>query len=748
MFFRSHLSIKNELLFLGLFSSLLILAIFGFLMSTSLYSISKENSKKAVKETNLQVSVFTEGFFTESINTIEALADNNDIRNALEEAQHRERALAIYRNIAQANSNILYIYSGYRDGTLLINDYIPPAGFDSTERPWYIAARQNRPSVSTGVPYLEANSGEWVIAPSKVLLDDQGSVAGVIAIDFSIESIVGMLQQEQSFDSQRSYVMDQAGKIIIHSDQSLIGTYKTEIRNAVTGSHGEISYSLNDTKVWANYNTIDTTDWIIITAVNRRELLVPIWRNIAFSILGVMLLAAILGFLQSKVFGRRFAEPLKELGKRLAAITAGKSLDQSGYKYSNHEIARIAGDIEKLAEHSLQKKTNELKTIIESTDTGILGVNEKGETIYINSQLKEMLQISHDFAEAEGLNAFMERVSNRLPNPDSFLEKYRSLCNTDQYGTDTLYFKDGRVFELFTHPLFYEEQAVGRLWRLRDITRRIQDEQKIRAYTAELELKGIELEQLYRQLDEEIDKAWHIHERTLPTVLPRIEGVSLAAHYQPAQKLGGDFYNIITAGKKLILYLSDVSGHGLDGAVLSAFIKEAIDSYVSLRPGEIMPEKILGHLNRQYRNENYPDDYFICIFLVVLDLETMELSYAGAGFHEPPRIHTAAGERFYLKVKSPPIAAAIPDDLMDFTTHYVSLKGGTTMLFTTDGLTEQTALKESYGGKLDEVFFANSHLSAEEIVRVINEDFQHFTGDFQQWDDDITFLVLRVVPHE
>lgn len=103
------------------------------------------------------------------------------------------------------------------------------------------------------------------------------------------------------------------------------------------------------------------------------------------------------------------------------------------------------------------------------------------------------------------------------------------------------------------------------------------------------------VERLYCQLEGEMEEVSRIHRRTFPVRIPQIKGCSLAAHYQPAKRLGGDFYDIIETRHKLVLYLSDVSGHGPEGVLLSAFTKEAINSYISLKPDEIQPEKILLH---------------------------------------------------------------------------------------------------------------------------------------------------------
>jgi PAS domain S-box-containing protein len=188
-----------------------------------------------------------------------------------------------------------------------------------------------------------------------------------------------------------------------------------------------------------------------------------------------------------------------------------------------------------------------------------------------------------------------------------------------------------------------------------DITERRNVEQQVVNYI-------LELEQLNTQLNKEMDKARHMHDRTLPKSLPEVEGISFAAHYQPAQKLGGDFYDVIQKDKKLIFYLSDVSGHGLDGAMLSVFVKHTIKGYLAFSPdNSISPANILRYLTKQFAQESYPEEYFICIFIAVLDLKSMELTYSGAGFQDTPFVRLGSGDKLRLTSKGLFITSYLPE---------------------------------------------------------------------------------------
>ena len=263
-------------------------------------------------------------------------------------------------------------------------------------------------------------------------------------------------------------------------------------------------------------------------------------------------------------------------------------------------------------------------------------------------------------------------------------------------------------------------------------------EQKLADYTRELE-------QLYRYLDQEISKAQQVHEQILPQSLPFIENISFAAYYQPAEKMGGDFYDLIHRGNKLIIYLSDVSGHGMDGAMLSFFVKNTISSYIDLAPAEtIKPKAVLNYLAEKFHRETFPEELYIAIFLAVLDLETLELTYSGAGFQEKPLVRLGSGEQLKLVSKGLFISRLFPFNALNLEEDSVKLSPGSTLFFTTDGLTEQDASGAYYMDRLPNVFTENAHLPPELIKQAVVEDFRRFAGGSLQGNDDITFLVLRV----
>src|SRR5262249_49493461 len=88
--------------------------------------------------------------------------------------------------------------------------------------------------------------------------------------------------------------------------------------------------------------------------------------------------------------------------------------------------------------------------------------------------------------------------------------------------------------------------------------------------TSNLVLKS-ELQRAYQALDDELKVVGDIQRSLLPTKLPRIPTLDLAAHYQPAQRAGGDYYDFFPLPEgRWGIFIGDGSGHGTPAAVIMA----------------------------------------------------------------------------------------------------------------------------------------------------------------------------------
>jgi PAS domain S-box-containing protein len=118
---------------------------------------------------------------------------------------------------------------------------------------------------------------------------------------------------------------------------------------------------------------------------------------------------------------------------------------------------------------SVESVQGRLKVALESTDEGILMVAPDGKVLAINERFASLWNVPRDLAEAGDDEALLRHVIGQLQDPDGFLAKVKALYGSNSEASDTLHFKDGRIFARYTRALS-GHGGHGRIWCFRDVT--------------------------------------------------------------------------------------------------------------------------------------------------------------------------------------------------------------------------------------------------------------------------------------
>ncbi len=150
----------------------------------------------------------------------------------------------------------------------------------------------------------------------------------------------------------------------------------------------------------------------------------------------------------------------------------GRALRASG---TNQDItARKVAQMQRESAAAITRAT------LESTEDGILVIDDQDKVVLFNQQFLQMWRIPREL-EKSGNQEMIGFVLNQLVDPDTFVAKIRELARTNEATSfDSLEFKDGRVFERYSNPHVVGATSKGRVWSFRDVTAR-------RAAAAELQ---------------------------------------------------------------------------------------------------------------------------------------------------------------------------------------------------------------------------------------------------------------------
>jgi serine phosphatase RsbU (regulator of sigma subunit) len=241
---------------------------------------------------------------------------------------------------------------------------------------------------------------------------------------------------------------------------------------------------------------------------------------------------------------------------------------------------------------------------------------------------------------------------------------------------------------------------------------------------------SVEQNQRQSVLEQEFRSAQEIQQILIPDALPSLIGYTVTSAYQPAQEVGGDFYQIIpliddlhngqsNEDQSAIIVIGDVSGKGLKAAMTVSLLVGAIRSTVETTRD---PAHILSALNRRLYGR-VQNGFATCLVLLLDASGRGTLANAG---HLPP----------FLNGREFPLEPALPLGLLpeaDYESTAFQLAIDDQLILYTDGLLEA----RNPGGEL----FGFGRIAQLTAARPDAHRIANAAVQFGQ-DDDITVLAL------
>lgn len=259
---------------------------------------------------------------------------------------------------------------------------------------------------------------------------------------------------------------------------------------------------------------------------------------------------------------------------------------------------------------------------------------------------------------------------------------------------------------------------------------------------------SIQNEQLQRDmvvremLEHEVNLARQIQRTFLPEHLPELSGWNLAATWETARQVGGDFYDVFELpGGRLGLLIADVSDKGIPAALFMALTRTLVRAVVYDTPS---PAEVMQRVNALIVPDNR-QGMFVTAVYGVLTLASGEFQYANAG-HNPPVWIRQPDQSVSLLRRTGAALGIIEDLAMEDAS--ILLSPGDSVLLYTDGLTESFSPRDDTFGeeRLLVLLQEKVDIEARAMLDRIEKAVRKFRGTVPAGDDMTLLGLKRVLP--
>jgi phosphoserine phosphatase len=241
------------------------------------------------------------------------------------------------------------------------------------------------------------------------------------------------------------------------------------------------------------------------------------------------------------------------------------------------------------------------------------------------------------------------------------------------------------------------------------------------------------------RLELELRLGREIQTNFLPKSLPSIPGYELAAWWEPAEAVSGDYYDFLRLpDNRLGLIVADVSGHGVGPSMIMATFRAMLRV---LTKAHSRPSQLLTQLAATI----YPDlndGRFITAILVAICPATHKVHFANSAHAPAYYLNRRSGQIHSLETTGMPIGA-VPD-LKIASGPSLQMEPGDLLFLATDGMIElRNQQGEMFGtDRLKELLLQNIDLPADQIKRNLRQKVLDF-HPFEHPPDDITLVILE-----
>jgi sigma-B regulation protein RsbU (phosphoserine phosphatase) len=243
-----------------------------------------------------------------------------------------------------------------------------------------------------------------------------------------------------------------------------------------------------------------------------------------------------------------------------------------------------------------------------------------------------------------------------------------------------------------------------------------------------------------QKFEKDLKSAQEIQQNIIPSGYPAFKDhpeIDIFAILKPAETIGGDLYDYYFIDKEhLLIAIGDVSGKGIPASLFMAIASTLIKNNSTV----LSSHEIVENVNNELGDRN-PNQYFLTLFIGVLNITTGVMDYCNAAHNYPYILHADGTIRTLSKSHGIPLG--IYRNKM-YKSNTIELSKGDLMVLYTDGIINSSDKNGTFYGteKLNDSLLTMNDLTSKEVVNRLMASIKNHEAEHPQ-SDDISIVALR-----
>lgn len=384
----------------------------GIISNIVTSKVTQEDLSKSTLQVTKQASTSLDYKIEGVGNQLSLLANNINFTEFYLNDMNATYGFFLLEGTLKTNSDYQSVYfASSKKDTVLAPKADLPEGYDPTERDWYKGAEEKNGEVYYSKPYEDAITKELVITISRAVLDKNGEIVGVAAIDLNMANFSKSINEIKIGDKGYLVIIGDNGKFITHPDSKQISsdlaTTLTLWDDIEKNNEGYSEYELNNVDIFSAFMTNDKTGWKFVSVLEMEEITdgAEKVRNIAW--------------IFTAIFGILSAIAAYFVGKRIAGniLTVKGALEKAAQGDFSARVSVNTKDEFKELEQSFNDTMEQLSTSFGKLGASSNTVLETSSHLSVitretNAALSEVALAIEEIAQGSTLQARNVQVSS------------------------------------------------------------------------------------------------------------------------------------------------------------------------------------------------------------------------------------------------------------------------------------------------------------------------------------------------